>query len=42
MLGFAWGNDCRIGLSLIIPALEHAEDLGYIPWLVAAIGILIR
>ncbi|NMA05814.1 MAG: ZIP family metal transporter [Acholeplasmataceae bacterium] len=42
MLGFASGVMIAASVwSLIIPALEHAEDLGYIPWLVAAIGILL-
>ena len=27
--------------SLIIPALEYAEELGYLPWLVAAVGIFL-
>lgn len=41
-LGFASGVMIAASVwSLIIPAIGHAEDLGYIPWLVAAIGIFL-
>ena len=40
ILGFASGIMVAASIwSLIIPALEYAEELGYLPWLVAAVGI---
>lgn len=42
MLGFASGVMIAASVwSLIIPALYHAEVLGYIPWLVASVGIIL-
>ncbi|HHT39573.1 MAG: ZIP family metal transporter [Acholeplasmatales bacterium] len=42
ILGFASGIMVAASIwSLIIPALEYAEELGYLPWLVAAVGIFL-
>lgn len=41
-LGFASGVMIAASVwSLIIPAINYSELLGYIPWLVAAVGILL-
>lgn len=41
-LGFASGVMIAASVwSLILPAIDYSESLGYIPWVVAAIGILL-